>query len=97
MKRTITRILFFGLVGMLFIAPGPAHSQAISFDVETTSDNLHILKTIAFPDGRLGVLACNDYAVNVYLRIYNSSGVQTNNYDITNRFNWCIPPMTWLR
>jgi hypothetical protein len=87
-KQTITRILFFGLACIAFIVPRPARSQTTSFDVETTSDNLHILKTIALPNYRLGVLACNDYAVNIYLKIYNSSGVQTNIIDITSRFNW---------
>lgn len=89
MKRTFTFCLACCLALITFFAPEFAKGQStINFDIETTSDDPYIIKAIALPGSRLAVLACNAYAVNVYLWIYDASGTRTASYDITNRFNW---------
>jgi hypothetical protein len=89
MKRTFTQCWYSFILVLIFSASQPANSQSNApFDVEVTSGYNWVFQILPLSGNRVAVIVGNDGNTITYLRIYNSSGTQTADINITSQFNW---------
>lgn len=89
MKQTFVLVLCSLIFVLIFVVPQQAYSQSnASFDVEVTSGYNSVSKVLPLSGNRTGIIINDGTNANTYLQIYNSSGTQTANVNITSQFNW---------
>lgn len=93
MNPKFTKTFYCFLLSIILITPRFISAQStVNFDVEVTAGNYKILKTLALPGNKAGVLISTANYSNVYLWVYNSSGTRTTNADITSLITWPASP-----
>jgi hypothetical protein len=87
MKKISAQII----LGLAFIAGLSTHSafsQTTSFDIETSADDITIIKSIVLPGNSIAILSWDPTHTNIILKVHNADGTERSNTDISGLFNW---------
>jgi hypothetical protein len=88
MYQTFTKALLCLFCFFTIAGTNPGFSQAPTvFDVEISTDQYTILKSIALPGNKIAVLGW-DNTYEVYLSVYDASGVRLSHTNISARIDW---------
>jgi hypothetical protein len=89
MKRTFTKVSCSLFIALAFLLPQFAKSQSnTTFDIEVSATNNSVSVLLPMSGNRSGMIIHDQTMANSYLRIFNSSGTQTANVNITSAINW---------
>lgn len=89
MNPIFTKTFFCFLLSIILLTPRFAFAQStVNFDVDVTAGNYSILKVLPLSGNKVGVLMATPNYINIYLRVYNSSGTIVTNTEITSLITW---------